>query len=54
MGFFTDRLKEPSTWAGFGLLYMAINAMMASGDWMQGLPGVLGALIAVLKGETKA
>lgn len=54
MGFFASRLKEPSTWAGFGLLYMAAEAMIASGDWMQGLPGVLGALIAVLKGEAKA
>lgn len=51
---FTSRLKEPSTWAGLGILYMAVEAMLTSGDWMTGLPGVLGALIAILKGEAKA
>jgi len=48
------RLREPSTWAGFGLLYVAVEQALQSGDWMIGLPAVLGAIIAVFKGEAKA
>lgn len=46
------RLKEPSTWAGFGILYVAAAAIFdGSVEWLTGLPAVLAALIAIVKGE---
>ena len=54
MSYFASRLREPSTWAGLGILYVAVEAMLNSGDYMTALPAVLGAVIAVLKGDAKA
>lgn len=54
MGYITSRLREPSTWVSLGVLYGALEMALASANWMTGLPVVLGALIGVLKGETKA
>jgi hypothetical protein len=54
MDYIKQRLREPSTWAGFGILYVAVDAAISSGNWTAGLPAVLGAVIAVIKGDVKA
>jgi len=54
MTYIRERLREPSTWAGLGILYVAIESAVASGNWTAGLPAILGAVIAVLKGDARA
>lgn len=54
MTYIRERLREPSTWAGLGILYVAVESAVTSGNWTAGIPAVLGAVIAVFKGDSKA
>lgn len=53
---FLDRAKEPSTWAGTGILATAIHALLpgALGDSALAVLQTLSGLIAVIAAEKKA
>jgi hypothetical protein len=46
------RLREPSTWAGFSVLYVLIEGvLMGTTNWAAQAPALLLAVVAVIKGE---
>jgi hypothetical protein len=47
-----NRLREPSTWAGFGVLYMLVEGvLMGTSNWAAQAPALLMAVVAIVKGE---
>jgi hypothetical protein len=46
------RLREPSTWAGFGSLYLAVELALSSG-LQAAAPAIIAAVVAVLASEGK-
>ncbi|WP_290874904.1 hypothetical protein [Aquabacterium sp.] len=46
-----DRLKEPSTWAGLGLLAHAVSLILADPSNLSAWGETLGALGAILRAE---
>lgn len=53
MDYIRARLREPSTWAGIGVLYVVVESALSGGDWKTSLPAVLAAVIAVMKGDAR-
>lgn len=51
MSYITKRLREPSTWAGLGLLAHAIAAVLTDYRNPQGWAELLGAAGAIVRAE---
>jgi hypothetical protein len=47
-----SRLREPSTWAGLGVLYvLAEGVLLNPGNWAASAPAILMAVVAIFKGD---